>query len=136
MTQSQPRMSSKVIQKDFNNRFEILKNQGHSPLKCVSSVFKTEMHLSICKRTPTTNKCIFVLILEFDLNLIISRKSIHKGKYLASHTLIQNLINKWCGEIVLRTSTIQVTKLVHMRIVPCFLSTRMGFETHSIKGMG
>ena len=111
MMHSQPRMSSKVIQKDFNNHFEIMKNQGHSSLKCGSRVFKTKRHLSICKGTPRTNKCSLMLVLGFDLYLIVSEKSIHKGKYLASHTLIQNLINKWCGKIFLRIGTIQFTKI-------------------------
>ena len=42
-----------------------------------------------------------MLILGFDLNMIISGKTIHEGEYLTSHTLIQNLINKWCGKIIL-----------------------------------
>ena len=52
-----------------------------------------------------------MLVLGFDLYLIVSEKAIHKGKYLASHTLIQNLINKWCGEIVLRIGMIQITEI-------------------------
>ena len=105
------RMSSKVIQKDFNNRFEIMEDQGHSLLKCGSHVFKAERHLSICKGTPRTNKGSLMLFVRFDLYLIVFEKSIHIGKYLTSRTLIQNLINKWCGKIILRTGTIQVTKI-------------------------
>ena len=52
-----------------------------------------------------------MLVLRFNLYLIISRKAVHKGKNLATHTLIQNLINKWCGEIFLRTGTIQIMKI-------------------------
>ena len=52
-----------------------------------------------------------MLVLGFDLYLIVSGKSIHKGKYLTSRTLIQNLINKWCEKIILRTCTIQVTEI-------------------------
>ena len=111
MTHPLTRMSSKVIQKDFNNRFEIMEDQGHIPLKSGSGVFKAERHLPICKGTPRTNKCSFMLVLRFDLYLIVFGKSIHKGKYLDSYTVIQNLINKWCGKIILRTSTIQVTEI-------------------------
>ena len=105
------RVSSKVIQKNFNNRFEIMEDQGHNPLKSGSDVFKAERHFSICKGTPRTNKGSLMLVLMFDMYLIVSRKTVHKGKYLASHTLIQNLIKKWCGKIILRTGTIQVTKI-------------------------
>ena len=52
-----------------------------------------------------------MLFLRFDLYLILSKKAFHKGKYLASRTLIQNLINKWCGKIILRIGTIQVTEI-------------------------
>ena len=47
-----------------------------------------------------------MLALRFNLYLIISEKVVHEGKNLTTRTLIQNLINKWCGEIVLRTGTI------------------------------
>ena len=60
---------------------------------------------------PRTNKCNFLLIPGFDLNFIISEKAIHKEKYLAFHTLIQSLINKWCGKIILRIGTIQVMEI-------------------------
>ena len=52
-----------------------------------------------------------MLVLGFNLYLIISGKAVHEGKNLATHTLIQNLINKWCGEIVLRTGMIQITEI-------------------------
>ena len=52
-----------------------------------------------------------MLVLRFDLYLIVSGKDIHKGKYLASRTLIQNLIDKCCGRIIFRIGTIQVTKI-------------------------
>ena len=51
-----------------------------------------------------------MLVLGFDLDLIVSGKVVHKVKYLASRTLIQNLINKWCGEVI-RTGTIQISKI-------------------------
>ena len=52
-----------------------------------------------------------MLVLRFNLYLIISKEYIHEGKNLAYRTLIQNPINKWCGEIVLRTGMIQITKI-------------------------
>ena len=52
-----------------------------------------------------------MLFLRFNLYLIVSGKAIHKGKNLATCTLIQNMINKWCGEIVLRVGTIQITEI-------------------------
>ena len=109
MMHSHTRMSSKVIQKYFNNWFEIMEDQGHSLLKSGSGVLKAKMHLPICKGSPRTNKGSLMLVLRFNLYLIVSGKAVHKGKNIATHTLIQNLINKWCGEIVFKTGMIQVT---------------------------
>ena len=111
MTHSHARMSSKVIQKEFNNRFEIMEDEGHSPLKSGSDIFKVKRNLSICKGSPRKNKGSLMLVLRFNLYVIVSEKSVHKIKYLASCTLIQNLINKWCGKIILRTCMIQVMKI-------------------------
>ena len=83
-----------------------MEDQGHSPLKSGSGIFKAEGHLPICKGTPRTNKGSLILVLRFDLYLIVSRKAVQKGKYFASRTLIQNLVNKWCGEIILRIGSI------------------------------
>ena len=52
-----------------------------------------------------------MLVLRFNFYLIISEKAIHEGENLATRTLIQDLINKWCGEIVFRIGMIQVTKI-------------------------
>ena len=52
-----------------------------------------------------------MLVLRFNLYLIISGKAVHKEKNLTTHTLIQNLINKWHGEIVLRTNAIQIVEI-------------------------
>ena len=52
-----------------------------------------------------------MLVLRFDLYLIVFEKVVDKGKYLASRTLIQNMIDKWCGKIIFRIGMIQVTKI-------------------------
>ena len=72
------RMSSKVIQKDFNNQFEMMEDQGHSLLKSGFGIFKAKKHLPICKGNPRTNKGSLMLVLRFNLYLIVSRKAIHK----------------------------------------------------------
>ena len=52
-----------------------------------------------------------MLVMRFNLYLIIPRKVIREGEHLATRTLIQNLINKWCGEVILRTGTVQITEI-------------------------
>ena len=88
-----------------------MNDKGHGLLKRSSDIFKAEGYLPICKSSLRTNKCNLMLVLKFNLYLVVSGKAIHKGKNLATSTLIQNMINKWCGEIVLRTGTIQITKI-------------------------
>ena len=77
-----------------------------------------------------------MLVLRFDLYFIVTGKAVHKGKYLSSHTLIQNLINKWCGKIILKIGTIQVTEISAYMDHSLLLINCTGFETHSVKGMG
>ena len=53
-----------------------------------------------------------MLVLRFNLDLIIPEKVVHEGEHLATHTLIQNMIYKWCGEVILRIGMIQITKII------------------------
>ena len=52
-----------------------------------------------------------MFVLRFNLYLIIPEKSVHKGEHLATRTLIQNMIYKQCGEVVLRTGMIQIPEI-------------------------
>jgi hypothetical protein len=73
----------------------------HGPLKRSSNIFQTKRHLLIRERTPWTDERGFVLVFGLDLYLIVSRKTIHERKGLATYAFIDYLINKWCGEIIL-----------------------------------
>jgi hypothetical protein len=79
---------------------EIVKTKGHGTLEGFSDIFKAERHFSVCKSTPWTNKCCLMLILDFDLNLIIPLKSVHKIKYFTSCTLVKNLVNERSREVL------------------------------------
>ena len=52
-----------------------------------------------------------MLVLRFNLYLIIPEKVVHEGEHFGPRTLIQNLIYKWCGEVILRTGMIQITEI-------------------------
>jgi hypothetical protein len=79
---------------------EIMERKMHGPLKGRSSSFENKGHLTIRECTPWTNECHFVLVFKFDLYLIISRKTIHRKKGLATYTFIDYLVNEWCGKII------------------------------------
>ena len=46
-----------------------------------------------------------------DLDLVISKKSIHEGKGLMSGTGIDNLINEGCWEVVFGTCPIEIAEV-------------------------
>lgn len=49
-----------------------------------------------------------MLVYQENVDMIIAREAIHKGKYLTTGTIINNLVNQRGEIIVLRTSTIYV----------------------------
>jgi hypothetical protein len=64
-----------------------------------------------------------------DLDLIVSRETIHEGQGLVANTFIDDLVDERCWEFVFGKSVIEIMK-VQMRMVPYFLLTGMGLETH------
>jgi hypothetical protein len=90
---------------------EIMERKIHGPLEGISSIFETKRHLTIGKCTPWTNECGFVLVFGLDLYLIISRKTIHERKGLATCTFINYLVNEWCGKIIVWTGLVQITEV-------------------------
>ena len=51
-----------------------------------------------------------VLVFFLDLNLVITRKTIHERKDFVADTCINDLINEQSGEVVFGACQIQVTK--------------------------
>ena len=88
-----------------------MKRICHGPLECGSNVLQTKGNYSTFKCAPRGCKSSLVTILFLDLNLVISRKSIHEGKDFMSGTCIDNLIDEQCGEIVFGTCPIEVAKV-------------------------
>ena len=83
----------------------------HGSLKSGADIFKAKWHDLICKSAPQTNECGFKLINTTDNNLVVSGEAIHKGENLVPRTFINDLVNKWCGEVVFWTSFFQITKV-------------------------
>ena len=84
------------------------------------------------QRDPGGCERSLVLVFFLDLNLVISKKSIHEGKGLMSSTCIDNLIDEGCGEFVFGTCPIEIAEFVQTQIVPCFLFTGTGLETQVV----
>jgi hypothetical protein len=88
-----------------------MKDVCHGPLESCASIFETEGHDTICKRTPRGNECGFVLIDWVNLNLVIARESIHEGKSLVVGTIIDDLIDEGCWEVVFGTCIFEIVKV-------------------------
>jgi hypothetical protein len=46
-----------------------------------------------------------------DLDLIVAREAIHEGHSLVAYTVIDNLVDERCGEVVFRTSMVEIAKI-------------------------
>jgi hypothetical protein len=90
---------------------EVMKRKRHGPLKGCPIISKTKRHLSIHECTPWTNKCHFVMVFRFDLYFIISQKTIHERKGLATCTFINDLVDERCGEIIFGTGLAQIMEV-------------------------
>ena len=83
----------------------------HGALEGGSSVLNTKGHASIGKCATRDCECSLVMILFLDMDLVISRKSVHEGKVLMSSACIDNLIDEGCWEVVFETCPIEIAEV-------------------------
>ena len=88
-----------------------MKDVCHGPLESCTSIFEAEGHDAIGKRPPRGNECGLILIDWVNLDLVIARESIHKGKSLVVGAVIDNLIDERRWEVVLGTCIIEIAKV-------------------------
>ena len=108
----------------------------HGSLKGGAGIFKAKWHDSVCESAPRTNERSFKLISTMDKNLVVSREAIHKGENLVPRTLIDDLVNKWCGEVVFGTSFFQIAKVSANTNGAFFFRTNTGLDTQVVYSMG
>jgi hypothetical protein len=104
-------LSSEVIQISEDDARNIMENIGHGPLKCSTCILESKRHDAIRKCIQRGCKRSFALICWMDLNLVIAREPIHKGKCLMDDTIIDNLVNKIGWEVVFGTSMVEIMKV-------------------------
>ena len=78
----------------------------HGTLEGGSNILQTKGHYLIRECAPQGCECSIVTIFFPDLDLVISRKSIHEGEDLMSSACIDNLIDEGCWEVVFGTRPI------------------------------
>lgn len=67
------------------------------------------MEIFVSKSTPQTDKGSFVLIGRRNIDLVVTRKAIHKREYLTPNIVIDQLVNKGSRIIVFWICAIDVT---------------------------
>ena len=100
------RMSGKVIQVRLDNVVNIMKCIGNLHLKRSPSIFVMEREIFVRECTPWIDKSCLFLIGKCDVDLVVTRKTIHEGKYLAPSTFINDLINEGSRIFIFRTRMI------------------------------
>ena len=103
--------SSEVIQVSEDDASEIMENVSHGSLECHTHVLESKRHNTLRKSTQWGCECCFILIRWMDLDLVVSRETIHEGQRLVTGAIIDNLIDKECGKVVFGISVIDVTKI-------------------------
>jgi hypothetical protein len=72
-------VSSENVQVGENDLSEIMKNVCHGTLESGSYILEAERHDTIHKISPGGSEYGFVLIGWVDLNLVVSRETVHEG---------------------------------------------------------
>ena len=90
---------------------EVTEAVCHGALEGGSSVSHAKGHDLICECAPWGCECHFIMVLFLDLDLVISRKTIHEVKGLMSGACIDDLIDDRYGEVVFGTCPIEVTEV-------------------------
>src|SRR5262249_46385683 len=71
----------------------VMEYGSHSPLVCGSSILETKRHDYIAVNSPWRGERGFLLIFFGKADLIVTRKSIHKGQHLVSGGVVNQDIN-------------------------------------------
>jgi hypothetical protein len=103
--------SSEVIQVSEDDASNIMENISHGTLERSTNVFESKGHDLVSKSTPWGSKCSLILICWIDLDLIVAKEPIHEGKGLVANTIIDNLVDERCWEVVFGTSMIDIMKV-------------------------
>ena len=86
----------------------IMKGIRHRALEGGTDILEMERELFISESTPQTDKGGLVLIRWCNINMVISRETVHKRIYLTFGTLINELVNEGCGVVIFWTGSINI----------------------------
>jgi hypothetical protein len=90
---------------------QIVKNVCHGPLESGISILEAKWHDTIRKGAPRGCECNFVLIGGVNLDLVVTRETIHEGQSLVTCAIIDYLVNEGCWKVVFGTSVIEIEEV-------------------------
>ena len=90
---------------------EVMEVVCHGMLEGGSNIFEAKGHDWICECTTWGCECRLIMVFFPELNLVISRKSVHEGKGLISSARIHDLVDERCGEVVFGTCPIEIMEV-------------------------
>src|SRR5271168_3567328 len=102
-------MSREVIQVRLYDVSYIMKSIRHRTLKSSTGIFEAEGELFISKGAPGTDEGRLMLICRSNVDLVVTRKTVHERINLATRTLVDELVDKWSGVVVLWTCSVDIT---------------------------
>ena len=90
---------------------QIMKNVCHGPLECGAGILEVEWHDTIRKGAPGGCECSFVLIVGVNLDLVVTRETVHEGQSLLTYAIIDYLVDEGYWKVVFGTGVIEVAEV-------------------------
>ena len=84
---------------------------SHGALEGVSSVFEPKGHESVGECAPWGCEFRLVTVFFLDLDLVISRKTVHERKGFMFNACIDDLVDEQGGEVVFGTCPIKIMEV-------------------------
>ena len=94
------RSRDEVLKTNQHDVHKIAEAMRHGTLEGGSSIFEAKGHDSIGECAPWGCECHFVMVFFLNLDLVLSRKTVHEGKGFMSGACIDDLIDERCWEVV------------------------------------
>jgi hypothetical protein len=90
---------------------QIMKNVCHGPLESGVGILEAEWHDTIHKGAPRGCECGFVLIDRVNLDLVVTRETVHEGQSLMTFAIVDYLVDEGCWKVVFGIGLIEVTEV-------------------------
>ena len=105
------RLCDQVVETHQHDVSKITEVVHHGALEGGSNIFEAKGHDSVSEGAPWSCECHFAMVFFSDLDLVVSKKTVHEGEGLMSGACIDYLVDEWCGGVVFGTCPIEIVKV-------------------------